>query len=1369
MKIRSASVVISVLLSFALSVGAVAGATTATLTALDASTVTLAAGKPLALTARVISATGIPPGEVNFYDGKTVLGTAGLNTLGLASVTVRSLAAGSHSLTAAYVSAAAFSGSRSTAVVVTITPAATAANTIHVPADQKTIQAAIDAASNGDTVLVAAGVYKEHIDFKGKAITVTSESSPAVTVIDGGGTGPVVQFVKQETRASVLSGFTIRNGLNPPEQSGAGIDIEYSSPSIVSNVVTGNAGCAVVHSNFGAPYIALNTIGDSSGAGFCPIDSGVVFVGGMPDRGFAEIVGNTIEGSHNQGVAGVATRVAKTVLIENNLIRNNTGGGILADGAGEGGADIIAGNVIAGNTAADPGEGDVGGGGIYILTSDDSSDMPIVVNNTIAGNSMGQAGQALSGPQIYVNGFYSHSAFWNNVIVGVDSGPAVYCDPQYLPTGPPPTFKNNDVFSPAGTAFGGVCAGAAGRDKNISADPKLVNPSGPDFSLLQGSPAIRAGNILAPNVPVYDLAGKPRTEAGQDGGLALDMGALTFTGAANAVISTVSLDFGALTIYKTSAAKEITVKNEGGGVLHILAIGVTGKFIESDTCHTASGIAPNSSCVIAVKFAPVTRGSQSGTLTIRSNAASSPQTVSLSGTATGAVASLSPMSLTFAKQNLFTSSTAQTLTLKNTGNDVLTVSKLNAPPDFVASYTCIAVAPGDSCAISVTFKPTQLGLRTGTLTVVDDATERKQTATLSGTGIGADITFSTPQITFPGTPVNTTSPPLSLTVSNHGEAALNLSYKVSGPFAAKGNCGTNLGTGDSCALQITFTPSEQGAAGGSITFTDNAAASPQRLSLHGIGGLPGATASPSPLMFPEQIVNTKGVAQGVALQSSGTAYLTITKVSVTGPFSQTNNCIGSVAAGEFCEVSVTFNPTATGQQTGSLTFTDDAGSGSQSVTLKANATSAHPVPTLATVSPQVFKAGSAETTLTITGTNFYSDSVVEWNGEPLQTYPASPTSAFATVPASLLSTSSEVTVSVENPSPGGGNSPAQKLNIFSEIPISARDMVYDATKNLLYVSTDTNSITHPDEVVSLDPATGEFGTTLLSGNQPGKLAITPDSKYLYIETDKSSSVTRIDLSKNAADLTFSLGTEKIGSLVALDIAPVPGNDSSVVIAIGSMPGEPSSYSVQEFENGKPQPTHFNRSQNPFLPTVDHLLFINSPNALYGGDTEDTGANLSVFSIGSGGLSMSSTQANLGGQLATDGKNIFVGSGLVISPNGSTQLASLPFYSQFYLSSLRNCVTVDPAAHEAFFGENNSDDAQYPAGRLYFVDTDSFAVLGTISFNEFAGSVNILTDHIVRYGENGIAFRSSTSSLTRSGAGSKNDAIILLQSSLAKSP
>ena len=89
-----------------------------------------------------------------------------------------------------------------------------AATTIHVPADQPTIQAAINAATNGDTVLVSAGTYPERINFLGKAITVRGISGRRVTWIDGGGSGTVVTFNSGEKLSSVLRGFTIIHGVS---------------------------------------------------------------------------------------------------------------------------------------------------------------------------------------------------------------------------------------------------------------------------------------------------------------------------------------------------------------------------------------------------------------------------------------------------------------------------------------------------------------------------------------------------------------------------------------------------------------------------------------------------------------------------------------------------------------------------------------------------------------------------------------------------------------------------------------------------------------------------------------------------------------------------------------------------------------------------------------------------------------------------------------------------------------------------------------------------------------------------------------------------------------------------------------------------
>ena len=99
------------------------------------------------------------------------------------------------------------------------------AGTIHVPADYAAIQDAMNAAVDGDTVLVAPGTYREHLNFLGKAITVTTEQGPDVTIIDGDQAGSVVTFASGEGLASVLSGFTLQNGRGGVEGGGSSLRV----------------------------------------------------------------------------------------------------------------------------------------------------------------------------------------------------------------------------------------------------------------------------------------------------------------------------------------------------------------------------------------------------------------------------------------------------------------------------------------------------------------------------------------------------------------------------------------------------------------------------------------------------------------------------------------------------------------------------------------------------------------------------------------------------------------------------------------------------------------------------------------------------------------------------------------------------------------------------------------------------------------------------------------------------------------------------------------------------------------------------------------------------------------------------------------
>ena len=135
------------------------------------------------------------------------------------------------------------------------------AATINVPADQPTIQQAINVANNGDLILVAPGTYPEHIDYLGKAITVQSTVGPGKTIIDGQGTGTVVTFQTQEGAQSVLTGFTIQGG---NALVGAGIKLSSASPKITNNIFrdnvqsVGGAGAAIGGTS-SSPTIERNT------------------------------------------------------------------------------------------------------------------------------------------------------------------------------------------------------------------------------------------------------------------------------------------------------------------------------------------------------------------------------------------------------------------------------------------------------------------------------------------------------------------------------------------------------------------------------------------------------------------------------------------------------------------------------------------------------------------------------------------------------------------------------------------------------------------------------------------------------------------------------------------------------------------------------------------------------------------------------------------------------------------------------------------------------------------------------------------------------------------------------------------------------
>ncbi len=212
-------------------------------------------------------------------------------------------------------------------------------------------------------------------------------------------------------------------------------------------------------------------------------------------------------------------------------------------------------------------------------------------------------------------------------------------------------------------------------------------------------------------------------------------------------------------------------------------------------------------------------------------------------------ATLSPTSLTFASQNVGSTSAAQTITLTNGGTAALTISSIAPSGDYAQTNTCGAsLAASATCTISVTFTPTAAGTRTGTITVTDNAAGSPQTASLTGTGtaVGPSAALSPTSLTFAAQTIATTSPAKAITLSNSGTAALSItSIAASGDYAQTNNCGTSVAAGGSCSISVTFTPTAVGTRTGAITVTDNAPTTPQSTSLTGTGASAGGTQTAS--------------------------------------------------------------------------------------------------------------------------------------------------------------------------------------------------------------------------------------------------------------------------------------------------------------------------------------------------------------------------------------------------------------------------------------------------------------------------------------------------------------------------------------------
>jgi hypothetical protein len=203
------------------------------------------------------------------------------------------------------------------------------------------------------------------------------------------------------------------------------------------------------------------------------------------------------------------------------------------------------------------------------------------------------------------------------------------------------------------------------------------------------------------------------------------------------------------------------------------------------------------------------------------------------------------------------------------------------------------------------------------------------------------VTLNPPSLSFNAQAIGTTSPAQTITLTNtQSETILNISsisFSGTNPadFSQTNTCGSSVAGGASCTISVTFKPGASGTGTAVLNVNDDAPNSPQSVTLSGAGLAP-VTLSAASLNFGAVLVKSSSTAPAVTLTNNQSVALSNISITVSGSaaFTEVNTCGASIPALGQCKITVTFAPTAAGEQSATINIADSAANSPQTISVK---------------------------------------------------------------------------------------------------------------------------------------------------------------------------------------------------------------------------------------------------------------------------------------------------------------------------------------------------------------------------------------------------------------------------------------------------